>query len=140
MKTLWIFGLALALIFIAPLAQASPAAVQPEPVQVTVAAGPVAAPHPSGPTAPPSGPRDPDRRPQSGPEDSRHAWADHDGNSPAPGQDASQDIAPAAEVDDNPVSDSSCISTTAAPAQPAQAAHYSMDDLANAAASLDESY
>jgi hypothetical protein len=138
MKPLPILGFALALSFLAPLAQAAPVpAPSPEPPRVEAPAPTAAertdpAPHPDQ----PHGDRGYIPVPVVG--------RDHDHNSPAqnitittaPDSDEDQDSAPSDDTQDVPTTDDSCASATAG----TEPAHYSMDDLVYSMSSLDAPY
>jgi hypothetical protein len=136
MKTLWILGFVITLGFLAPLAQAAP----PDQPDVT---------HAAQPAAPPADQHDHDRGPLPPPTAHTHpgpwtdAGRDRNGNPPAPesapAPDAASDQEAAAAISDD--TDSGALATSCdASATAAAPAHYTMDDLANAGASLDAPY
>ncbi len=140
MKPLLILGFALILGFLAPLAQAAPPPVTPEPTHFDAPPPPPGDDRRADPAPPPSGNHDPDRGPHSDPD---KTGRDHDRSAPAPAQD---DDTPAAtdatDQDSAPAYDEGAVlqSDDSAPQPAPPPAHYTMDDLANAASSLDAPY
>jgi len=145
MKPLLIFGFALALGFLAPLAQAAPVpAAPPEHADYVAPAQPATDDRQANSAPPAAEQRDPGRAPHSdqGPDAPPQARPepvrDHDRNSTAP------DVTTAPDTDQG--SAPACDNQTVAPTDDsgteavANPAHYTMDDLANAAASLDSPY
>ena len=144
MKPLRILGFALTVCFLAPLAQAAPA-VEPEPAHVAAPAPaaaedrhadspPQAAPEHHDPYLPPRG----DSEPSAPPVREQR----HEDSQPvidvvqAPVMDDSQDSAPVVDDQAATPTDDSCGNSEASTAT----AHYTIDDLANAAASPDAPY
>lgn len=147
MKPLLTFGFALVLGFLAPLAHAAPVlAASPQDAAFAAPAQPTADDRRAdpGPTAPDQ--RDPDRPPRTDPgsDTPPHSWSSrvrgNDGSSfvpavtPAPDADADQVSTPVYEDGDTAPADVSGGEPVV------RQTHYTIDDLAKAAASLDEPY
>ncbi|HEX4138799.1 MAG TPA: hypothetical protein VHY09_00510 [Candidatus Methylacidiphilales bacterium] len=147
MKPLPLFGFAIALSFLAPLAQAAPApAALPEPAHVEAPAPP-ASDHTFAPVLPPVA-EQPHRAPDANPTPDapdhhprQVREGGHDRNQPAPditiatAPDTDQGSAPAVDDQDIQPTDCSCGDAATIPT-----AHYTMDDLTNAMQDLDSSY
>jgi hypothetical protein len=142
MKLLRALGFALVLGFLAPFTQAAPTWA-PEPTSATAPVQAAADNHATGPNPASAVPHDPARTAhpdpkQSAPRPWPDAGRDRDRNSPPPAADST--VYPDADQNAAPVFGEQDASPTDNPGTDPAPAHYTMDDLANAAPSLDATY